>query len=127
MAKHYDIEIKDGVIAVRFKQNPVASDICASLDDVAKINPCNLRMWDYTCGAKLNREDIQITAKHARSIPMPSGRVAIVASDDLTFGLFRMYEAYREDDEVKLCVFRTKEEAIKWLKGNHSASGTSNQ
>ena len=77
-------------------------------------------MWDYTCGANLTHADIQMAANHAKDIPMPSGMVAIVAPDNLAFGLLRMYEAYREEDRVKQCVFRTEEEAIDWLKGTSS-------
>ena len=60
--------------------------------------------------------EIQKVADHAKAIQMQPGKVAIVASDNLTFGVFRMYEAYREEDRVKLCVFHTEEEARDWLK-----------
>ena len=42
-------------------------------------------------------------------------RVAMCAPLDLAFGLSRMYEAYRESSGVKLRVFRTLEEAERWL------------
>jgi hypothetical protein len=116
MDKRYTIETINGVITVRFNQEPRAADICNSLDDLAGIRSGNLRLWDFTCGADLANEDIQIVAKHARSIQLPSGKVAIVAPQDLTYGIFRVYAANREEQRVKLSVFRSEKEARDWLK-----------
>lgn len=59
-------------------------------------------------------------ADYSASMDLPSVRskFAIVASDDLHFGLGRMYGAYRDlkGSEAKTVqVFRTREEAEKWL------------
>ena len=42
-------------------------------------------------------------------------RRAIVASDDLAFGLARMYEMLRDDGQDQVQVFRDLDEAIAWL------------
>jgi hypothetical protein len=115
MEKKYSIETIDGVITVRFHQEPEAIDICKSLDDAAQNSPGNLRLWDFTCGANLPSDDIEIVAHHAKSIQLPSGKVAIVAPQDLTFGIFRIYAANREETRVKLSVFRSEPEAREWL------------
>lgn len=50
--------------------------------------------------------------------PLGSSKFAIVASDNLAFGLGRMYQTYREMDErgtKKVATFRTMEEALVWL------------
>jgi hypothetical protein len=47
-----------------------------------------------------------------------ASKMAIVAVDNLTFGLGRMYEAYRDLEErstKKVAVFRTLDEALRWL------------
>ena len=116
MAKKYIIEIIDGIVEVRFTEDPEAQDICDSLDDAAQVSPNNLRLWDYTCGANLTGHDIEQVAEHARTIQIQSGRVAIVAPQDLTFGLFRMYEVHRKEERIQLSVFRSIEEAREWLK-----------
>ena len=116
MAKKYSIEIIDGIVEVRFTEDPEAQDICDSLDDAAQVNPNNLRLWDYTCGANLTGHDIEHVAEHARTIQIQSGRVAIVAPHDLTFGLFRMYEVHRKEERIQLSVFRSVKEAREWLK-----------
>jgi hypothetical protein len=47
-----------------------------------------------------------------------TGRFAIVVGDTLSFGLSRMYEAFREIDEKssrQLMVFQRLEDALEWL------------
>jgi hypothetical protein len=43
------------------------------------------------------------------------GRIALVAADDATFGIARMYAAYREKAGIALEVFRRIEDADAWL------------
>ena len=117
MGNTYRIEIKDGIVEVRFIENPDAQAICDSLDDAAQIDPNNLRLWDFTHGANLTGQDIEKVAAHARIKKMQSGKVAIVAPQDLTFGLFRMYEVHRKEERIQLSVFRSIKEAREWLKG----------
>ncbi len=42
-------------------------------------------------------------------------RVAMVASNDVTFGMFRMWELRREDLDYIVMVFRDYDEALAWL------------
>jgi hypothetical protein len=48
-------------------------------------------------------------------------RLAIVAAEDLAFGLGRMFQSYREVDRrsTKVGVFRTMEEALAFLQIDH--------
>ena len=112
----YFIDTTDGIIAFRFIQRPEAIDICSALSKIEGLNPCRLRIWDFTCGIDLANEDINKAANHANSIQLPQGKVAIVGSQDLTYGIFRVYIAHREDQLVKLHVFRTEQESRGWLK-----------
>jgi hypothetical protein len=116
MDRNYNIDINDGILAVRFLNNPGPDDICASLDDASKITPGRFRLWDFTCGVNLTNEDIQKAANHAKSNIMQSGKVAIVAPQDLTFGIFKVFAAHRDEERIKLDVFRTEDEAVWWLK-----------
>jgi hypothetical protein len=60
----------------------------------------------------------------ARSDPAGSrARFAIVAPQESTFGLARMYETYRgleERSTKKVAVFRDRDEALKWLSRGES-------
>ena len=78
--------------------------------------PGNRRLWDYSCSANLTNGDIEKIAWHAKSNNMQSGKVAIVGPQDLTYGVFRVYIALREEDRTRLAVFRTEEKAVEWLK-----------
>jgi hypothetical protein len=61
----------------------------------------------------------RLAAMSAQTDP-PSGgtRFAIVSSQDLAFGLGRMYEAYRAlnpRSTKEIAVFRSREDALRWL------------
>jgi hypothetical protein len=58
MGKKFSIENANGIVEVRFVENPEAQDICDSLDDAAQRYPNNLRLWDFSCGADLASKDI---------------------------------------------------------------------
>jgi hypothetical protein len=52
-----------------------------------------------------------------------SSKFAIVASDDLAFGIGRMYQSYREFDPrstKEVAVFRSMAAALKWLDAEES-------
>ena len=58
------------------------------------------------------------TVSAAMDVKYRASRLAIVASDDLAFGLGRMYEAYRSLNAMstkKVEVLRSMESALKWL------------
>jgi len=43
------------------------------------------------------------------------GKAAYLVSEDLEFGLLRMFEVFREQGGVQVAVFREREEATSWL------------
>jgi hypothetical protein len=63
--------------------------------------------------------DLRKTAADARSRPEMSvpGRVAVLASSNLVYGLLRMYEVFSDGQPVEMRVFRQPEEATAWLTG----------
>lgn len=52
----------------------------------------------------------------SRGEMLRGGRVAMVAGDDLCFGMFRMWEMSRPDLDYELRVFRDFEEGKAWIK-----------
>ena len=86
------------------------------IDEVAKLDDGHRRLWDLTKGFSVTSNDIRQIAEYGKQVwPHPS-KVAYVASDDLAFGLLRMFEAYREGDGYQTRIFRTEDEAITWFK-----------
>ena len=120
MIKNYSIEVVDEICVVRFSQKPTLSEVLSAIGDASDIGKFQRRLWIYQEGADLKTDEIQKIAKHSVEIwPLPS-KVAIVASDTLTFGLARMHDVYREQEGVETRVFRTEQEAIGWLENENS-------
>ena len=44
-----------------------------------------------------------------------TAKTALVASEDLYFGLCRILEAYRNTSNIKYSTFRTMDEAVEWI------------
>jgi hypothetical protein len=59
---------------------------------------------------------VQRVAGYEKSASLFRGKAAILAPQDLTFGILRIYAAYREEDQVELAVFRKRKAAIDWLR-----------
>lgn len=54
-------------------------------------------------------------AETVKSNPNRPSRVAIVADNDLLYGLSRIFSGHREDDHTAVAVFRDTEAALQWL------------
>jgi len=116
MSENYSIESKDGVTIVRFFKEPEVIDICDSIDDVAKNYPTALRLTDLSCGVNLSSDEIKLVGEYGKfKFSVPS-KLAIVASDDFSFGLSLVFNFHRSDNFLVQRVFRSEEEAMLWLK-----------
>ncbi len=70
---------------------------------------------------ELNREDILTLAQDP--ILSDNSRRAILATGDLTFGLARMFEMFRESKgKETIRVFRNRDEARAWALGKNTAA-----
>jgi len=70
---------------------------------------------------ELNREDILTLAQDP--ILSDNSRRAILATGDLTFGLARMFEMFRESKgKETIRVFRNRDEARAWVLGKNTAA-----
>ncbi len=116
MDKIYSIEIEDGISVIRFSQTPELSDLKEIIDYLSKNNIYERRLWDLNPhGLKLSKDDLVDIAQYGKiNFPAPS-KLAIVALQDLSFGLSRLFEVYREEDQLKTMVFRDERKARDWL------------
>ncbi len=117
MVKNYSINTSEGITTVCFTERPKLDDIHNAIDEVARDNPGRLRLWDLSRN-RLNLTTLQLRqlAEYGKSQSLPPSKVAIVASEDLTFGIMRMFEVFREDKVSEHKIFRTVKEARGWLK-----------
>jgi len=79
--------------------------------------------------ARPSSERIQTLASLSAQMDAPEtvSKFAIVAPGDQAFGLGRMYEIYRELDELstkQVAVFRTMAAALEWLTTDEPEKGT---
>lgn len=78
-------------------------------------------IYDVTASSALasrNTEQIRYAAEFlGQYAARLRGRCAVVATQDIHFGLARMGAAYSEAVGVEVGVFRTRDEAIAWLRG----------
>lgn len=117
MANNHTITRERGVTIVRFESAPTFAQVRAAFDELAQLEGGDpLRLWDLTCGVRFSHHEVTSLARAGSRGPQPArSRVAIIADDDLSFGLSRMYGAYRVDTDVEHRVFRTEEEGMAWL------------
>jgi len=116
MDKCYSIEVIDGITTTRFFRKAKMSAIIEAMDEVLAKHLSPLRLWEFKAGADIDSNQIRDIARYGQKIwPTPS-KAAIVASDNLSFGLARMHDAYRVQELHETRVFRTEEAALKWLK-----------
>ncbi len=75
------------------------------------------RLWDLReCEFTLNSDELMELASIARSRDPEQGRGAVLVGKDLTFGLLRIYQAFRESESNDVMEFRDEDEAIAWVR-----------
>ena len=116
MAKNYLIVISNEITIIRFLKQPSSDEIRSAIDDVSENHPDKLRLWDLRKGMDLTNTELRQLAESGKTKFMFPSKVAIVAPKDLAYGLSRIYEVYRKQEQTETRVFRTEKEALEWLK-----------
>ena len=119
MTEIYSINLVDEIVIITFNNKPDLQDIKSAVDTIKENYSDNKRLWDLTNSkVDFSREQIMELAEYSKSNLPQSIRAAIVANDDLGFGISREYEVYREeaDEPLETRVFRKYDEAFNWLK-----------
>lgn len=101
--------------------NVTANEFIAAIDDFYNSSVTTNVLWDFTKSdlREISSPDVEnivnLSVKYAKK--RSSGKTAIVGSDDLTFGLLRMYELTKEMTELpfETQTFRDIGKAYKWL------------
>lgn len=111
----YSTETGDGLVIVRFDRKPGVADIKAALSDPIT-QAFKHRLYDFSGGLDLSADDIRHLADVSAGQQItPEKLAAVVAGDDMAFGLSRMFEVYREDAGTQARAFRDEAEALAWL------------
>jgi len=64
----------------------------------------------------LSGEELRALVAHVKANrPADTGKIAIVATKDVAFGMARMFELFASDEKLETRVFRDSESARQWL------------
>ncbi len=111
-----------GLRVHRFFGRITFQDLLATMAEAGAVEtdgPDSNALWDFTQAfPAVSPEELERLADLAGQQPAgaPCPRAAIVAADDLAFGLARVYSARvnsKSAGEVR--IFRTREEALQWV------------
>ena len=107
---------ENGFYKVEIEGAGSARDLARIISEVALFPDSVHELW-ITRNLKLDASNVELVALAdlAKELPHRPEKVAIVASDDLMYGLGRIYAGHRESDEHQLNVFRDEESALQWL------------
>ena len=114
----FELEEREEYLKGKLYGSATLANLMAVLDAVSKdgIYVHARRLWDLSeCSIELSSDDLRSLAVSGKNRDLSKSRVAFVASSDLTFGLARMHEVFREHSGFSSKVFRDEDEAIRWL------------
>ena len=115
--KHtFHIETLGNLLVIRFTSVCTVESLTMAIDSIASYPGHYSRLWDFSTGIDLPNQQLKEIAHYVRKKLDYPARVAVVAPADLTFGLMRMYEVYREDKGLEFRVFREEASALTWLR-----------
>ena len=117
MAKNYTIKQVKSITIIVFSKAPTFDEAKEVIDTLAKNNSYHLRLWDFSNVLfNFTKEEIQEIALYGKSMFLEKNRIAVVAPQDLSYGILRSFEIYREQDMHSIPrVFRNRQEALQWL------------
>ncbi len=117
-----EIHVDAGVVVNTVIGTLSSNDIMATLRELfadPRFLPGMGIVWDLRSGAvdrRLSGTGIQALRAFvaSRTEARGRGRLAIVVSRDVDYGVGRMFEAYTDGLGIERCVFRDSDEAVCW-------------
>lgn len=111
----YVISTEGDLTIVRFLSDPVVEELSQLIersDDFASA----LELWDLTDRALgFTSQQMRALAELAKAKQRHPEKTAIVADRDVSFGMSRLYCAYRRNGDGETDVFRDEDAARAWL------------
>lgn len=114
----YTVNSQKGILEIRFHTGVGFQQIAVALAEVAD-SPETRWIWIFEESGQASSDELKdyINTAVTTMADREPRRVAIVAPQDLTFGMARMLEAFSgmEGSQDERRVFRSEEEAYEWL------------
>jgi hypothetical protein len=115
MEDGFSISTIRDVTVIRFDARATLADAARALERAQEADKKGLRLWDLSKGVLASTEDVRALAMAAKGMQFPPSRIAVMAPADVTFGLARMFQVFRNQKGQQYKVFRTEPEAMAWL------------
>lgn len=106
--------IDDGIVRVQARGRPTVEEVLRALDEAAAYRSAR-RLWDLRDGFDLESDEVRRIALHGRAVS-GVGRLALLAIDDVSYGMLRVLNVYRSEDGFQSRLFRSEAEALNWLR-----------
>ena len=116
-----DIRIVDGVTTATFRKPASVEDAKSAIRYIGDKGIYHRRIWDVSkIDFPYSMEELRDLAYYGRDKMGETNRLALVVKDTVGFGSSRAFSTYREGDDVaKSRVFKTLDEAMRWVKADH--------
>ncbi|MCR9261789.1 MAG: hypothetical protein NXH95_18890 [Pseudomonadaceae bacterium] len=105
----------NGITYIEIEGLPTVDELILITDKASEMENIERSLWRLKKGIDLEADDLRRVASHVSQLSLPKARAAIVASEDLAYGLIRMYLAFLDIEGVSVRVFREEEAAVAWL------------
>ena len=118
MSAEITITINEDVAIVKIVGKPTLKEILdtnkALMEEGQYI--CSRRFWDLSgCSMDFSSGELEVIANFTDHGEHDPSKIALLATSDLTYGLSRMFQAFRQSKNSTLSVFRDEGEAMRWL------------
>ena len=111
----FSLHTADGIATIRIDNRPTPADVEQMISN-PQVQACKRRLYVFSDGMDLSADDIRHLARFSANLEHRAEKIAAVVLDDVSFGLSRMFEVYREDEGTEARAFRDETEALQWLR-----------
>ena len=108
---------EDGIYIVSMRPPITFDEIVSAIEKSKEFRSSEYELWDFSSAwYNLSNDQLESLAHRTRAKPRRPKKTAILVSRDFQYGLSRVYSVYSEEEYTKVQVFRSEEEAMRWLK-----------
>ena len=113
--RDFFVDTRSDHIVINYVRRAGAAELRAAFLELSRGEPRARRLHDLQHGLELDSQAAREIAWFSEQLHVGPARCALVVPDSFSFGLARMCQAYRENEEFLMEVFRSEEEARVWL------------
>lgn len=117
MVNVYSISQEDGFTRIELQKAVNLLQFKLIIDELVEKYPYERRLLDVSrVILNLSTNEVEEIAEYGNGKFVMPNKAAIYAADDLSFGIMRQLQVFREAiDTSEMDVFRSKDEAVRWL------------